>query len=371
MPSPKPRRIRLSIANRTSDHPAQLTAWGRVKGGEVAMVLRADTGEGMLVHRTTGKSATSHVWTCSGPDLEAPNAPVDTGAEVATFERFKALMGSPEAGPVTLRGQWTGVLLWGDGAPVVELWRKLSTYGKLTITSKPGMGWSWAFEREAKWFSTQADESGEGYASLSAAIEAGIQGARAMLGTACSFRDSHRRAAHDATYAASHPIGTPAPAQDRLAARLERERESTSSRPSKRSTPSSGGTEITYEPMPRERGESAYTWARRLLSEATSRVGEGHHHVARELIGKVGEVAATLSSGKAKRLYEGVAHVEQRLAESSAPAPKKRKSRRPKAQASSQSPSTSSPSGNTPNAQADAQLLSLFQQAVAAAVEGA
>ena len=40
----------------------------------------------------------------------------------------------------------------------------------------------------------------------------------------------------------------------------------------------------SFDRLPKKRTESAYSYARRLLSEADSRVGEGHHRVARELL---------------------------------------------------------------------------------------
>ena len=64
--------------------------------------------------------------------------------------------------------------------------------------------------------------TGEGLDTLSAAIEAGVLGAMALVREACSFRDTRRRAAHDPTYAAKHPIKPPKPMKnptDRLKVR--------------------------------------------------------------------------------------------------------------------------------------------------------
>lgn len=312
MPTVKPRRIRLHLTHRTSDHPSQLTAWGRVRGGEVALVLRADTGQGMLVHRTGGKKPESRVWRCDGPVLEAPNAPVDVLAEAPALSRFKKLMGSPEAGPVTMRGQWTGVLEWTEGAPVIELWRKLSTYGKLWVRSQPGLGWSWRFEREAKWFSDKADDESTGLASLTEAVEAGYAGARVLLGTACSFRDSHRRAAHDDVYAERHPIRTPAATRNALAERIERE------------------TATPAEPKRQGR-------ASKRKSKASAQVQSS---------------SLTTRAGRRRK---------------AATAPEA-----PRRQPTAQTRPTPEPTGNhAPDADKDSALLSLFQQAVTAAVEGA
>ena len=115
----------------------------------------------------------------------------------------------PKAGPITLRGRWTGYLYCDDGVPKVELRRRLATYGTLTITSHMEQGWSWSFERAAKWFSEEGAIGDEGMPTLSAAIEAGALGAMRLVREACSFRDTRRRAAHDAEYAAKHPIKVP------------------------------------------------------------------------------------------------------------------------------------------------------------------
>jgi len=74
-----------------------------------------------------------------------------------------------------------------------------------------------------------------------------------------------------------------------------------------------------FDRMPKKRTEGAYNYARRLLSEATTRVGEGHHHVVRELLDQAGKVVVTLSSSKATRLYEQIRHIEGRLEEALTP----------------------------------------------------
>ncbi|MCB9686024.1 MAG: hypothetical protein H6738_24500 [Alphaproteobacteria bacterium] len=65
--------------------------------------------------------------------------------------------------------------------------------------------------------------------------------------------------------------------------------------------------------MPKKKTESAYGYARRLLSEASSRVGEGHHNVVRELLAEAGKQAATLSSSKATRIYDRIKYIEGKL----------------------------------------------------------
>jgi hypothetical protein len=73
------------------------------------------------------------------------------------------------------------------------------------------------------------------------------------------------------------------------------------------------------ERMPRKATESAYTYARRLITGASTRVGEGHHHVVRELLAEAGKQAATLSASKATRIYDRIAYVEGKLTEALTP----------------------------------------------------
>ena len=141
-----------------------------------------------------------------------PEAPIDPADAVKLVKVEQKAV--PKAGPTTLRGRWTGTLSCDGGKPVVELRRKLATYGTLTVTSHLDAGWAWSFERSEKWFSDEGATTGEGYPTLSAAIEAGVLGAMALVREACSFRDTRRRAAHDPAYAAKHPIKPPKPMRD-------------------------------------------------------------------------------------------------------------------------------------------------------------
>ena len=114
--------------------------------------------------------------------------------------------GVPKAGPTTLLGRWTSTMTCDAGQPCVELRRKLATYGTLTVTSHPTTGWAWSFERAEKWFANESVTTGDDLDTLSAAIEAGVPGAMALVREACSFHDTRRRAADDPTYAAKHAV---------------------------------------------------------------------------------------------------------------------------------------------------------------------
>lgn len=195
------KRVRLSIVNAAEDIPRLLRAYGRCCDGECALVLRPTEGRGVLVH--IGRAG-AHRWEAGASDApHTPQAPC-TAAEAVALARA-AQKDVPPAGPITLRGQWSGALICEDGAQRVELTRKLATYGVLRITSHPEAGWRWAVERTGKWFSQPGQDEGEAD-TLARAIERGLANAMGLLGEACSFRDSRRRAAFDDAWAQTHPV---------------------------------------------------------------------------------------------------------------------------------------------------------------------
>ncbi|MCB9765633.1 MAG: hypothetical protein H6739_38015 [Alphaproteobacteria bacterium] len=226
MSTTKPRRMRLNIVGRTEDQPRMLRAWGRVPGGEVALVLRPREGEGLLIH--LDKKAGTRAW-AAGPAVlaegvtaercDAPGVPDTERGECEAVAAIKAAQKSPpKAGPTTLRGQWVGTLAWRDGKPQVELRRKLATYGTLHVHSTVDDGWRWRFERAptkaSAWYAKEQSEEGSGYATLSRAIERGVVHAMALVQESCGFRDTRRRAAFDPAYARKHPIRPPKPGRN-------------------------------------------------------------------------------------------------------------------------------------------------------------
>lgn len=76
---------------------------------------------------------------------------------------------------------------------------------------------------------------------------------------------------------------------------------------------------VGLDRMPKKKTESAYSYARRLLSEASSRVGEGHHHVVRELLDEAGRQATKLSGSKASAIYQRIEYVEGKMTEALTP----------------------------------------------------
>lgn len=137
---------------------------------------------------------------------DAPGLPTSLVEEAEAVRLVKAEQKAPgKAGPITLRGRWTGTLICDGGVPRVELRRKLATYGMLHVESVAGEGWTWRVERTEKWFSEPGRDEGSAPTLLSA-IQEGLKGAMGMLSEACSHRDSHRRAAYDTSWAERHPI---------------------------------------------------------------------------------------------------------------------------------------------------------------------
>ena len=217
----KPKRFRLSFVGPIEDQPRLIRAYGKACEGEFALVMRPSEARCVLVLVTKNDGA--FMWRSSGEGSDAPQRPETPITEADAVKLIKDEQKAvPKAGPTTLRGRWTGTMTCDGGAPRVELRRKLATYGTLTVTSDPTTGWAWSFERAEKWFGEEGVTNGEGLDTLSAAIEAGVLGAMALVREACSFRDTRRRAAHDPTYAAKHPIKPPKPMKnptDRLKVR--------------------------------------------------------------------------------------------------------------------------------------------------------
>ncbi|MCA9488681.1 MAG: hypothetical protein KC621_02120 [Myxococcales bacterium] len=260
------KRFRLDIVGKLEDHPRLLRAYGRVKGGEVALVLRPLDYTGLLVR--IGKDE-AHQWVPTGDNVPVewprvrarvkvsplgtraivldgplamkgfrlkaeagegdvlsvavdvenkvavsvigdaprrPEAPVDGADAVRAIKRLQT--GLPKPGAVTFRGQWAGTLVCDDGHPRLELRRKLASYGWLRIESGRD-GWTWRFERLAKWFGEADTLVGETYATLLQAIDAGVLGALGLVQVACRVRDTRRRQALDAEWAQTHPLPAP------------------------------------------------------------------------------------------------------------------------------------------------------------------
>ncbi|MCB9759111.1 MAG: hypothetical protein H6739_04665 [Alphaproteobacteria bacterium] len=212
--SHKPRRIRLNVVGKTEDLPRQLHAWGKLPGGgEVALVLRVPEGRGLLVlHR--GEDL--RIWR-AGSGADNPGVPVEPISACDAMKALKEAQKNPgEPGPITLRGQWVGVLVWEDDQPHVELHRKLSTYGTLRLRSNPGEdGWLMTVERQptkaSAWYADPKASPVYGYDTLQKAIERGVVGMMELVQESCAKRDTHRRAAFDPGYAERHPIRRRAP----------------------------------------------------------------------------------------------------------------------------------------------------------------
>jgi hypothetical protein len=209
--STKPKRFRLNIVGPIEDQPRLIRAYGKACGGEAALVLRPTEGRGVLV--LVSKEG-SWKWE-PGSEGDSPLRPSEEITAKDAVKLVKDLQKSPpQAGPTTLRGRWSGVLICDNGQPQVELKRKLAAYGTLWIRSNREQGWSWSFERGEKWYSEVGETEGQGLPTLSAAIEAGVLGAMSLVREACSFRDTRRRAAHDPDWAQRHPIKPPKPTRN-------------------------------------------------------------------------------------------------------------------------------------------------------------
>lgn len=194
---------KLSILGADEDLPRLLMCSGYACGGGFAFVHRVRTNEAMLAHQVKGEAA--QIWQTS--EGQAPSRP-PTGVttEAAALVRFRELKkDAGAAGPATLKGSWTGVLHCGDdGKPQVRLERKVAAYGVLRLVSNPTGSWTASFERQKRWYSTEGTQSVT-RTGLADAIQAGMGLVVGMVSEACSFRDTKRRGAVDAEYAATKP----------------------------------------------------------------------------------------------------------------------------------------------------------------------
>ena len=198
------KRFRLSIVGADEDMPRLARAYGRACQGEFGLVLRPPEHSGVLVLVT--KKDGAFRWE-SGDKDDSPHTPSLTATAAAAVALVKdAQKSPPNVGPVTLRGRWTGYLYCEGGLPRVELKRRLATYGTLWVFSNGADGWAWTFERDSKWFGSSGDTYGQGLPTLQGAVHIAVLGAMTLVKDACSFRDTHRRAAHDDDYATKHPI---------------------------------------------------------------------------------------------------------------------------------------------------------------------
>lgn len=156
-------------------------------------------------------------------------------------------------------------------------------------------------------------------------VEAGLTAAMLLVREACGVRDTSRRAALDGAWAERHPLPTPkeranpveklgtkkgcaCKTKDAVTANV-----AAPPKPVEDARPVDAVTGRTYDRMPRQTGESVYTYARRLVTEANTRIGEGHHRVAEELLVEAGRVAAKLSSSKAMRVHHYADQIRERL----------------------------------------------------------
>ena|GEM_PF-2410306 len=206
------KRFRLSIVGADEDVPRLVRAYGRACQGEFGLVLRPPEQRGVLVLVT--KKDGSFTWE-SDDDRDSPGKPSTEATAATAVARVKdAQKSPPKVGPVTLRGRWTGYLYCEGGQPRVELKRRLATYGTLWVFSNGADGWAWTFERDSKWFGGSGQTYGKSLPTLLDALHIAVLGAMTLVKDACSFRDTHRRAAHDDDYAEKYPIRKREPKQN-------------------------------------------------------------------------------------------------------------------------------------------------------------
>lgn len=419
------KRFRLDIVGKLEDHPRLLRAYGRVKGAEIAMVLRPLEYTGLLV-RISKEGAQQ--WTPSGNDVptewprvrarikvsplgrraivldgplamkgfhlktdlevgdgdvlsvavdlenkiavlapsDSPTRPaidVDPGDAVRAIKRLQLKTGKP--GTAAFRGQWAGGLVCDEGQSRVELRRKLASYGWLRIESGPD-GWTWRFERLEKWFSEADALQGETYATLVQAIDAGVLGALGLVQVACRVKDTRRRQALDRDWAETHPVRMPRATRNPTDRLVEPDEEA---RPASKGN-SRAGTKKTQRSRSRTRGST------RVGEESTGTPRRSSTTSPPSSRKSTSKRSTTKSPTKTKRSTRSPTATSPKKptpsSQSSAPksatsnGSKRRRSTGPAKSASAKARTKSTPSADPPTE--DAALLAAFSEAVAAAL---
>lgn len=192
-------RAPLRITEPGRDCPSLITAYatqGRGAGRlEVALRLTASTGAFVA-----GGEAGFWVWRSDAGN--APSHPSEQGDPVSTLQRVVPL----GQGQVTRRGTWKGSLeVAEDGFPRIQLERTIG-YVVVRIVNDVDGRWRVTALRGERWFSVPVARGTQGGApTLGEAVDQAFTLALELSAEVCGVRDTERRGAHDAAYAAAHP----------------------------------------------------------------------------------------------------------------------------------------------------------------------
>ncbi len=222
---------RLTIVNPGETVPRLISGYGKACGGEFAIMLRPAERRGLVVLVVKGEA---HVWRATSPQ-DAPGFPTTPSAVKDAIAEVAAMRQNlPPIQDLALRGQWLGMVHCNVAGPMIELRRKIASYGTLVITNSDRGMWHVKVTRDERWFSGSKERVTQ-FPELAKAIEGGLALAMGVIGEACSIRDTHRRGSVDDVYAAAHPVRTPKERPD-TTDRL-REREAKVAKPRKAAAP--------------------------------------------------------------------------------------------------------------------------------------
>ena len=216
----------LTILGAEQDIPRLISGVKKVRGGtEVAVVIRPGESITVATFLTTGRgkkkatTAATHTVTFNADGhatvTEQPKLTAAAAKKVLRSAKAKP----PAERPTTMRGKWVGKLYAeASGFKQITLYRRVASYGQVTLHYTRPLGWTVTLERKQKWFSgAKSKKLPNGYSDLSAAIAAAYAEILGLVQEACGLKDTRRRAAHDPDYAAKHPIKPARTNADRLA----------------------------------------------------------------------------------------------------------------------------------------------------------
>lgn len=207
----------LQIVNPAEDVPRLLTGNVKLKGGrQIVLMLRpwshgglCIVAQGDVAHRFSppaGFDAPVLSWEDPPPPQAWYGRDPASLAEAA--KDIKEERGAIPKGvrAITLRGTWKGRMhVAPDGAPIVELERRISSYLRLHLVSGP-KGWAWTADRDPRWFGGAHQERGV-EPTLAEAIQQGVAAATGAVREACGARDTLRRGGLDPEWAKAHCTG--------------------------------------------------------------------------------------------------------------------------------------------------------------------
>ena len=202
-------RLKVTVTGVDEDVPRLVEADSGSKvvcGGEVVLIASPVAGEVALMIFPKG-SEQAQVWTeMRGSDVPGLSGSVQTMSRVEAIRLLKQRKKvTNKAGPSAYKGDWSGEFIC-EGRTLI-LRKKLTSYLTLEFYSSPTQGWRVrAIKKQAYYQQGGTEDMRDVFGSLAEAVAAGVPWATTgAVASACSVKDSQRRAILDTDWAAQRP----------------------------------------------------------------------------------------------------------------------------------------------------------------------